>query len=165
MTMNKTFAILVMAFALLLSIAFPVIFAINGAMPFATGVDMGIYITDKVIVCGLIIFVGVTIMLGKWNYFISLKVISLTAAIQLLPLFNRLFGLLSYIDDIKKWIWSFNILISLVILFLYVLFVFVLKMNSNRYQKVYEQVKSEEIPVQKTNSYLDENGDLRGPGA
>ena len=165
MKTGKALGIGLIALAILISISLPIIFAVNHALDFATGGDMAIYIIDKVIVSGFLIFIGISVIWGKWTYFISLPVISWTLAVQLLPLFNRLFGLLSYIESIRSWIWSINILLSLIILFIYVLFIFFLKMSSNKYKKVYEKVKSEEIQVQKTSSYLDDNGDLKGPGA
>ena len=164
MNLNKTFGIVALASALLISILVPILLNYVGALGFYHNADLAIYIVDKILVSGFLIFLGVTMIMGKWNYYVSIKGLSLTLMIQLLPLFNRIFGLLSGIESLRKWIWAINILISVIIVILYVLFMFVLKMTSNRHEEVYERVKSEEIPVVKTTSYLDESGDLKGPG-
>lgn len=177
---NKIFGTISIIFALILSIILPIIFEINGVLVFSDShyvaegvaptfltIDLIIYIISKVLVSIALIIVGVWIISGKSFVAFSILTLPLTLAIQALPLFNRLLAQISWInvEGIKTWAWSINMLVTIIVLFVYILLVFVLKINSDKTKAVEKFAKPKEIKVQQTTSYMDENGDLKGPGS
>lgn len=176
---NKVFGIVALLFAVVLSIILPIIFELNGILVFTNakyieeGVepivlmgDLILYIISKVLVSIALLVVGGSIISGKNFVAHSILALPLTLGVQLLPLVNRLIAQISWlqVEQLSTWFWSINLLITIIVLFVYVLLVFILKLNSDKTKEVEEFAKPQEIKVQPTTSYLDDNGDLKGPG-
>lgn len=159
---NKVFGIVALIFALVLAWVGTIIFETTGFLRIPLAGDVAIYWVSKALSTIILLVVAIWIIVGKGNLYFSIIALAVTAVLQIAPLVNRLVGQLGYLFD---WSWAINLIITLVVYFAAIIFIFIFKINGDKYEKTLEFAKPKEIKVQDTDSFLDENGDLKGPGS
>lgn len=159
---NKVFGIVALIFTLVLAWVVTIIFETTGFLKLPGAADVAIYWVSKVVSTLILLVVTIWIILGKGNLYFSIFALGVTMVLQVMPLANRLLAQLTHLFD---WAWAINLIITLIVYFAAIIFIFIFKINGDKYEKTLEFAKPKEIKVQETDSFLDENGDLKGPGS
>lgn len=158
---NKLFGIVALVSALILSWVICIVFNAANVLPVIHQADVATYWISKSVATVALLIIGTLLILGKGNVYTSVTTVIATAALQLLPLANRL---IAQITPKVETIWVLNVILTVVIILAYIILVFAFKLVGDRYKQTLVTAKPKEIKVVETDSYLDENGDLKGPG-
>lgn len=163
MKISKVSVTVSVLFILFLVLFFPILFACLNIWPFIGGGTLAIYIVTKVLSTIALIGIFLLIYLRKLNMYFSYLNLWITLILQLLPVIVRLIGLLDNIPAMLPYGWIISLFVSVVALFVYVIVFIMYKDQGDRYTNTLKSVKSQEIEINDSSSYFDENGNLKGP--